>query len=185
MLEYLIAFTAGVLVKTVDWMDDTLKSRNPAKYGLAAIYGVLIGYIIGTASFSLIFLAALAAQVFARKVDTAAHRLGFLLAALSLLVFSFPAIDPALFMFFLTLAFLDEADYVGKLRPLVEYRPFLKIGALVPALWGVWDFFFGIIIFDAGYEIVAALTREGGGAESAAAAAPRRAYRPRGRHPKQ
>ncbi len=183
MLGYLIAFTAGVLVKTVDWMDDTLRSRNPAKYALAAIYGALIGYIIGTTPFSLIFLAALAAQVFARKVDTAAHRLGFLIAALSLLVFSFPAIDPLLFFFFLALAVLDEADYIGRLRPLVEYRPFLKLGSLVPALWGVWDFFLGIIVFDIGYEIVAALTKEREGEAKAEGA--RRAHRRTGRRRKQ
>lgn len=159
MLGYFLAFIAGVLVKTVDWMDDTLKSRNPVKYLLAAAYGLAIGFIIGKAAFSLIFLAALAAQVFARKVDTAAHRLGFLVAAISLLYFSFPTIEPLLFIFFLALAFLDEMDYIGRLRPLVEYRPFLKLGALVPGLWGVWDFFFGIIVFDVGYELITVITK--------------------------
>jgi xanthosine utilization system XapX-like protein len=163
MLEYIIAFLAGALVKTVDWLDDTKKSKSPVKYLLGAVYGLLIGYMIGKASFSLIFLAALTAQVFARKVDTTAHKLGFLVAAVSLLWFSFPTIDAGLFILFLALAFLDEIDYIGKLRPINEYRPFLKIGALLPALvFGIWDYFFGIIIFDIGYELVATLTHSGG-----------------------
>ncbi|MFH0885369.1 MAG: hypothetical protein V1861_06695 [Candidatus Micrarchaeota archaeon] len=159
MLEYIIAFISGALVKTVDWLDDTKKSKSPVKYLLGALYGLLIGYLIGRASFSLIFLAALAAQVFARKVDTTAHKLGFLVAAVSLLYFSFPTIDAGLFILFLALAFLDEMDYIGKLRWVAEYRPFLKIGALLPAIFGVWDYFFGIIVFDIGYELVATLTR--------------------------
>ncbi len=159
MLEYIIALISGALVKTVDWLDDTKKSKNPAKYLLGALYGLLIGYLIGRASFSLIFLAALAAQVFARKVDTAAHKIGFIVAAISLLWFSFPTIDGGLFILFLALAFLDEIDYIGKLRPLNEYRPFLKLGALLPGIvFGRWDYFFGIIIFDIGYELVATLT---------------------------
>ncbi len=175
MLEYFLAFLAGTLVKIVDWMDDTLHSRNPLKYAFALAYGILIGFIIGKAAFSLIFLAALAAQVFARKVDTAAHKLGFLTAAISLLIFSFPAIEPLLFLFFLAMAFLDEADYVGRLRPLVEYRPFLKAGALVPAIWGAWDYFFGIILFDAGYELVTLVTRSRELEREAAAGAKKRA----------
>ncbi|MCI0504328.1 hypothetical protein L0Y65_06505 [Candidatus Micrarchaeota archaeon] len=159
MLQFLLAFIAGALVKTVDWLDDTKKSRNPIKYVLAILYGVAIGYLISVPQLSAIFIAALAAQVFARKVDTAAHRLGFLVAALSLLVFSFPTIDPLLFFFFLIMAVLDEMDYIGRFRPLVEYRPFLKIGALLPVVWGVWDYVFGILVFDIGYELVAALTK--------------------------
>jgi len=159
MLEYIIAIISGALVKTVDWLDDTKKSKSPVKYLLGALYGLLIGYLIGRASFSLIFLAALAAQVFARKVDTTAHKIGFLVAAISLLWFSFPTIDGGLFILFLALAFLDEIDYIGKLRPINEYRPFLKLGALLPGImFGRWDYFFGIIIFDIGYELVATLT---------------------------
>jgi len=159
MLEFAIAFIAGALVKTVDWLDDTLKSRHPVKYLLAIFYGIAIGYLISVPQLSAIFLAALAAQILGRKVDTAAHKLGFAAATLSLLAFGFPTIEPLLFLFFMVMALLDEMDYIGRLRPLVEYRPFLKIGSLVPVAWGAWEYFVGIIIFDIGYEMITALTK--------------------------
>ncbi len=152
MLAYILAFIAGIIVKTVDWMDDELKSKNPAKYLLAIIYGGLIGYIIGMASFSLIFLAGLLAQVFARKIDTKAHLLGFLTAGITLLIFGFPSIELEVFFFFLIMAFLDEMEYVGTFRPLSRYRPFLKLAGLAMILMGRWDYFAGIILFDIGYE---------------------------------
>jgi len=79
MIIYLVvALVAGFLVKIVDWLDDERKSKHPVKYFFAILYGLLVGYIIGAAPFSGIFIAALIAQVFARKVDTTAHELGFL-----------------------------------------------------------------------------------------------------------
>lgn len=152
-LPYVLAFVAGFIVKAVDWLDDDKKSRHPLKYALGAVYGALIGHLIAAATFSVLFLAALVAQVFARKIDTAAHRVGFLTAALSLLFFGVPVLDLRLFIYFLVFAFLDEVDFIGRLRPLTEYRLFLKIGALVPILMGRWDYFAGIMAFDIGYWI--------------------------------
>jgi hypothetical protein len=151
MIEYILAFVSGLLVKAVDWLDDDAKSRHPVKYALAFAYGILIGVIIGTASFGIIFLSALMAQVFARKIDTTAHRIGFMVSIISLLYFGFSSIDIPLFSLFLLLAFLDEIDYLGPLRPLTLYRPFLKIGALAMVMFGRLDYFAGIILFDTGY----------------------------------
>lgn len=159
LLPYILAFVAGFVVKIVDWFDDDKKSKSPLKYVLALVYGVLIGYLIATAPFSVLFLAALVAQVFARKVDTNAHRLGFATAAVSLFFFGVPLLDAQLFIFFLVFAFLDEVDFVGKLRPLTEYRLFLKIGAFVPVLIGRWEYFAGMIAFDAGYELFRAVAK--------------------------
>lgn len=153
MLEYVLAAIAGFVVKSVDWLDDDKKSKHPIKYLLAVIYGLLLGYLIATASFSVIFLAAIVAQVFARKIDTTAHRIGIVASMLGILAIGFPSFDVLLFGYFLILAFLDEADFIGKLRPLTEYRVFLKIGAVVPVLMGRWDYFAGIIAFDVGYEL--------------------------------
>lgn len=153
----LLAFFAGLIVKAVDWLEDDRKSSHPVKYLLAAVYGLIIGYIIGTATFSVLFLAALLAQVFARKIDTRSHELGFLVAVLSLFFFGIPSIDFTLLAVFLVLAFLDEADFIGPLRPLVEYRPFLPLGALFFALGGRVDFFLGIIAFDIGYRLFGVL----------------------------
>jgi len=154
MEMYILAFIAGLFVKAVDWLDDDRKSKHPVKYALAIVYGLLLGYLIAFAPFAALFLAALIAQVFARKVDTLAHRIGFTVAALSLVYFGFPLVDLVLVVGFLCLAFLDEVDFVGKLRPLNDWRPFLKVGAVIPGLLGDWAYFIGIMFFDAGYHIV-------------------------------
>lgn len=157
MLHYGIALLSGLLVKAVDFLDDELGSRNPVKYLLALAYGALIGFLISQATFSVLFLGAVVAQVFARKIDTLAHRLGLLTVALSLLFFGVPGIDLPLFGYFLVLSFLDEVDYIGKWRPLETYRPILQVGSLALVLMGRWDFFIAILAFDAGYLLVDAI----------------------------
>ncbi|MFH1685513.1 MAG: hypothetical protein ABH983_04350 [Candidatus Micrarchaeota archaeon] len=152
MFNFVIAFVAGFIVKIVDFFEDDLKSNNPLKYGLAIIYGILIGYVIGNASFSVIFIAALIAQVLARKIDTTAHRVGFAVSIITALFFQVPAIDMYLLGYFMILAFLDEIEYVGKLKILSKYRPFLKIGVIPMIIIGRWDYAAGILIFDLGYE---------------------------------
>lgn len=152
MLHYALALVSGILVKTVDWLDDDVKSTQPYKYVIALLYGVLIGYLIGNASFSLIFLAGLMAQIFARKVDTLAHQLGFATSIVTALLFTVPPIDFLLLGYFLLLGFLDEVDYIGRLRKLTEYRPFLKVGAVPLALMGMPEYLIAILAFDVGYE---------------------------------
>jgi hypothetical protein len=154
MLELLLlAFCAGIIVKAVDWMDDDQIADHPAKYPLAALYGTLIGYMIAVSPFSILFLAAVAAQVFATKVDTTAHRIGLAAAMLVILAIGIPVIDIPVFIIFLVAAFLDEIDYVGNLRPLTEWRPFLKCAALAFALFGRYEYFLAIVAFDVGYEL--------------------------------
>lgn len=152
VLHYILALLAGTAVKAVDWLEDDIKSRSFARYALAVVYGTLIGYVISTSSFGVIFLAALVGQVFARKVDTVSHRVGLFVAAASLLWLGFPPLDIGLFAIFVFLAFMDEMDYIGRLRFLEDWRLFLKLGALVPAIAGVWDYFIGVMAFDIGYE---------------------------------
>lgn len=156
---FVLAFLAGFLVKIVDWLDDEKKAPIFFKLPLAFAYGILIGYIIGAASFGLIFLGALLAQVLARKIDTLSHRFGFLVAILSLLYFGFPGIEPILLLYFMVLAFLDEEDYIGKLRLLAELRPFLKLGALAMVFFGRFDYFVGIMLFDIGYVLFDAVSK--------------------------
>jgi len=152
MFNFVIAFVTVFIVKIVDFFEDDLKSNDPLKYALAAIYGVLIGYVIGNASFSVIFIAALLAQVLARKIDTTAHRVGFAVSIITALFFQVPVIDIYLLGYFMVLAFLDEIKYIGKLRLLTKYRPFLKIGVIPMIFIGRWDYAAGILIFDLGYE---------------------------------
>jgi hypothetical protein len=149
----LLAFVAGIAVKAVDWIDDEKKGKYSIKWPLALIYGGLIGVLISQASFSTIFLAALFAQVFARKIDTHTHVLGFAFALLSLFYLGFPPISIELFVFFAVAAYMDEARYFGRLRGIIEYRPFLKIAALIMLVVGRMDYFLGIMAFDIGYTL--------------------------------
>ena len=78
----------------------------------------------------------------------------FAMMVFSLIYFGFPLVDLVLVTGFLFLAFLDEVDFVGKLRPLNSWRPFLKVGSLAPVIVGQWAYFIGIMFFDAGYHVV-------------------------------
>lgn len=147
----ILALIAGFIVKAVDWIDDERKGKYLIKWPLALIYGGLIGYLISQASFSTIFLSALFAQVFARKIDTHTHVFGFLVALFSLFYLGFPEVGIPLFVYFVLLAFLDEMRMFGKWKQVHELRPFLKVGALLMLAFGRIDYFLGIMAFDFGY----------------------------------
>ncbi len=151
VLAIILAFLSGLIVKSVDFIDDELKGKYLIKWPLALIYGGIIGILISQASFSTIFLSALFAQIFARKIDTHTHVFGFAIALFSLFYLGFPSIEIMLFMFFAFLAFLDEIEMVGKYKFISEYRPFLKIGALLLIPFGKFDYFLAIMAFDIGY----------------------------------
>jgi len=148
-----LAFLAGFVVKVVDWIDDERGGRHLSKWLLAMIYGVMLGFLISRASFSTIFLGALFAQVFAGKIDTHAHVLGFVVAAISLFAFGFPDVDTTLFLFFAMLAFIDEVEFGGWLGWLTKHRMFLKVGSLAALFMGRYDYFLGIMAFDLGYTL--------------------------------
>ena len=150
-LAVLLAFVAGFVVKIVDWIDDEKEGKYVIKWPLAIVYGILIGYLISQASFSTLFLAALFAQVFALKIDTHTHVLGFAFAMLSLFWFGFPQVDYLLFILFTVLAFLDEIEFVGRFLWLTEHRVVLLAGSAVFITFGRFDYFVGILAFDIGY----------------------------------
>ncbi len=160
MVIFFLALLSGALVKIVDWLEDDRKSRHISKYGFAILYGAIIGYLIANASFSTLFLAALIAQILSKKIDTLSHRIGFLSAVLIAFFYQLPEIDILFFGYFLLMAFLDEIDYVGKLRFLNEYRPFLKIAGIPFIFIGRFDYLFGILLFDLGYEIVKTISNK-------------------------
>src|SRR3989338_8307464 len=109
MINFILAFISGALVKLVDDIVDKEIKWLPAKGQLpiAMLYGLLIGYIISNASFSMLFLGALFAQVISGKIDKNAHILGFFVAILSAIYFGLPGIDYAFFVFLIA-AYLDE-----------------------------------------------------------------------------
>jgi len=157
LFHYVLAFIAGFFVKWVDWIEDDKKGRGFLKFPLAVIYGVLLGYLISQASFSALFIAALIAQVFARKIDNIAHVTGFFAAIVTLLYFGLPVLSFSYFFFFLILAFLDEMKYPGRYALISKWRLFLKVGAIAIILLGRYDFALAILLFDAGYMLFSEL----------------------------
>ncbi|MBI5047202.1 hypothetical protein HZC07_05750 [Candidatus Micrarchaeota archaeon] len=152
LVPFIFALIAGILVKIVDWLDDDKKSTHPIKFLFAIFYGALIGYLISTASFSTLFLAGLFAQVFARNIDTTAHKIGFLTSIIAMFVFGLPlTIDIVIFGYFLILAFMDELKLFGSLEIFSEYRLFLKLGTLPFIFFGRFDYLIAILCSDFGY----------------------------------
>lgn len=159
MIHFVLAFLAGFFVKWVDWIEDDKKGKGWLKFPLAIIYGVILGYLISQASFSELFLGALIAQVFARKIDNIAHITGFAAAIIAILYFGLPIIAFSFLFYFLILAFLDEQDYIGRFRMITEWRMFLKVGAIAVILLGRYDYAVAILLFDAGYMLFTELRK--------------------------
>ncbi|NYZ77673.1 hypothetical protein H0O02_05175 [Candidatus Micrarchaeota archaeon] len=150
-VQYALSPVAGFLVKWVDWIEDDKKGKSALKFPIAIAYGLIIGYLISRASFTELFLGAMIAQVFARKIDNIGHVTGIIASVAAIIYFGLPVIALNYFFFFLILAFLDEQDYIGKYRAFTEYRLFLKIGAVLTVLTGRWDYAIAILLFDVGY----------------------------------
>ncbi len=151
ILFFVLSFISGVLVKAVDWLDDDKKSKHAIKYILAIAYGIVISYLVATASFSMLFLGALVAQVFARKIDTPAHMLGGAVSLFFLFFFGFPQIALATFGLFFVLAYLDELSFPIEYKWISKWRVLLKLGAAVFLIYGRWDYLLAILLFDGGY----------------------------------
>jgi len=155
MLQYLLSFISGALVKSVDWIEDDLRGPSPLRsmrWELAIIAGAIIGYLIATADFANIFLAALFAQIFARKVDKDTHMVTFFMAIAIPFVMGTPYFEPIVFAMFVIPAFMDELEFPGKYSVITEYRLFLNAAGIIYGLmFGFWGYFFGIFCFDVGY----------------------------------
>lgn len=159
MYLFFLSFLSGSLVKLADDIEDRkIKiGRGLMTQGawlIAIIYGLVIGYIISQASFSMLFLAALFAQALAGKLDQKSHILGFLIAIISAAYFGLPTLEQIPFAIFLIAAYLDELTLFGKWKTFTDYRLFLKIAALAFIVIGRLDYFISIIAFDMGYILV-------------------------------
>ncbi|MDO8553564.1 MAG: hypothetical protein Q7S22_02050 [Candidatus Micrarchaeota archaeon] len=157
VFQYLLALVSGILVKAVDFIEDskpkTLDSRLVLlSWPLAIAYGVTIGYLISQTPFSMILLAALFAQLVIGKIDNTAHGLGFTLAIVSTAYFGVPQFELFPFSIFMIFAILDETEFFkGTLDFMHHNRLFLPLSALIFAVAGKPDYLLGIVPFDVGY----------------------------------
>lgn len=152
---YAVAAATGMFIKTVDELEDEFKSRHPAKYLLALIYGLLFGYAISFSTFSTLWLAILLAQLITGKIDNQSHLIGFFTALGFALVFGVSEFSMQDFLLLVVFAALDETDLlkIGK----GDLRPVLKLAVLVFAVLGRVDYLFALLAFDAAYYATGAL----------------------------
>ena len=150
-LQYFLAFISGFLVKWVDWIEDDRKGDGYLKFILAVAYGLIIGYLISQASFAELFLGAIIAQIFARKIDNISHAVGFVATIAAMVYFGLHTMDLTFIIYFFVLAFLDEQEYLGSYRRITEWRLFTKVGAVALILIGRFDYAIAILLFDSGY----------------------------------
>ncbi|MBU0586479.1 hypothetical protein KJ780_03135 [Candidatus Micrarchaeota archaeon] len=151
ILILFVAVLAGAIVKIVDYLEDDLKSKSNIRFVLSFIYGVLIGCLISFSGFPAIWAGALVAQLLVGKIDKYSHALGYATALIFAAIFGATGLVYVDFIIFLVAASLDEKPLIK--NPILDFRPFLKLAALVYLLLGRWDYFIGIIVFDASYII--------------------------------
>lgn len=143
-----LAALTGILVKSVDQLEDVFKKENKAKFILAILYGILIGFSISFSSFSSLWIAVLLAQLIAGKVDRKSHMLGVGVAIVFIAIFGINEINLTNFLILLIFASIDEFNPFKWQQNL---RPALKFATLGFVILGRWDYFFAIISFDLAY----------------------------------
>ena len=157
MLEYLgLMAIAGFCAKVVDeTIERRLAIAATVTIILAAIYGILMGWLTSQTLLSPLLLALAAASLLAGKIDHPYHLIGaacfaVVVGSLSLLTF-----DPWFFALFLVSGLLDELE-LGPRAPwaiLNRERLWTPLAALAAALlWGASPLFIlAIVCFDIAY----------------------------------
>jgi hypothetical protein len=148
MIEYIIAFIAGALVKFSDHLEDEVKgiSKNLRIFA-GVIYGIPLGWLL-SGPLAPLWAGVLFAQLVSGKIDKLGHMLGVASAIVFWFIFGFNssfALRPEI-IFFFVLAWLDEIPF----RWNSDLRLFLKLGCLAFAMWNP-AYLFGIIALDLGY----------------------------------
>ena len=152
MIPYIAAILAGAGIKIVDYIEDELNGKNIWKWPLAIVAGLAMGAVLSLSSVATLFLAIMAAQVFMGKVDRPAHGLAVGVAVAVPIVMGMQLNGIELFLPFFFIAALDEVEFAGILKPMYEYRLWLKGAALaVGIVSGLWEYFIVLMCFDLAY----------------------------------
>jgi hypothetical protein len=162
MIEYLISFASGALVKTVDSADEHgLKLNKILKFSFAILYGIAIAYLMKIIFLPEFFLGIMLGVLFYGKIDTNAHKLGFASFLLGFLLFKPMIFNWAMVLIISLLCFFEEwvndniADkkkVKGVFLKFLSVRPILEItAAVLSIIYLNFSIFFLLILFDAGY----------------------------------
>lgn len=152
MIGYIAAILAGAGIKAVDHIEDELGGKNLWKWPLAIIAGLAMGAVLSFSNVAILFLAIIAAQVLMGKVDKPAHGLAVGMAVVIPLIMGMDLSGMDLFLPFFVVAVLDEVQFAGILKPMFEYRLWLKgIALIVGVTSGLWEYFLVLMCFDLAY----------------------------------
>ncbi len=164
------AFATGIVVKIVDDISDKkLKIKNTSTlFGM--FYGFLIAYVmIKSPAVADLWMAAVLANIAAKKIDATGHRFGIFTMLTALILMGFPRFNFYFVSLFLIAAYLDEYlknmsdarkiknKFIGKAA---SYRIVLELTVFAVSVYtGQWILFASILAFDIGYAIVNRLNR--------------------------
>lgn len=156
MYGYLAAIIAGAAIKQVDFLEDQKKGKHWVKWPLGIIAGLAVGYILAFSPASVLFIAIIGAQVLMGKIDKPVHGLAVVVAAAIPFIFGMQWVNVELLLPFFVVAALDEVEFEGGLKPMREYRLWLKGATFVAGIVsGIWVFFITLMCFDLAYLAVA------------------------------
>jgi len=121
-----------------------------------------MGYILAFSPAAILFVGIIGAQVLMGKIDKPVHGLAVVLAAAVPFFMGMGWENTALLLPFFVVAALDEVEFAGILKPMRDYRLWLKGTTLaVGAISGVWSYFVILMAFDLAYLTVSKL-KDGG-----------------------
>jgi hypothetical protein len=162
MLDILAAIIAGGAIKHVDYLEDQKKGEGLVKWPLGILAGLCMGYILAFSPAAILFVGIIAAQVLMGKIDRPVHGLAVMLAAAVPFLLGMEWATAELLLPFFVIAALDEVELAGILKPIRDYRLWLKGAAVaVGAISGVWSYFVVLMAFDLAY-LAVSKTKDGG-----------------------
>ncbi len=146
------ALISGAAIKHVDYLEDKKGGKGNEKWPLAVVAGLGIGYILAFSPAAVLFVGVIGAQVLMGKIDKPVHGAAVILAAGVPLILGMEYAEMGFLLPFFAIAALDEVDFRGIMKPVSDYRLWLKAAALIAgAISGIWDYFIVLILFDIAY----------------------------------
>ena len=163
MWEYILAaIISGACIKHVDYLEDQKGGKHWVKWPLGVLAGLCMGYVLAFSPAAILFVGIIAAQVLMGKIDKPVHGLAVVVAAAVPFVFGMDWANVELLLPFFIIAALDEVEFEGMLKPMREYRLWLKGATFVIGLVsGLWAYFVALMAFDLAYFGVSKLADKG------------------------
>jgi hypothetical protein len=161
MMQYILSFISGLLVKTVDLSEEHgLKIGNFAKYSLAISYGFLLSFLMNLIFLPEFFFGILIGVLVSGKIDAPSHKIAILSFIIGFIIFS-PQISQyfivALSALFCIIEekindFLDKKKHKGFIYKILGMRPIMEIFAIsLSIIYSRIEIFLIMFLFDFGY----------------------------------